>query len=152
MAKRAAHDALAIGCGAVAASYFGAGENRTDLVLEAIGGALGGWVGGRLPDLLNPPTSPRHRTWAHGVVPASAAGSTIVRLELIAGWQAHLRAEADRLAKARLSLIDRVDQLWNAFLELVCRLLAGAAPGLVVGYFSHLILDAATPAGLPLIA
>jgi len=32
---------------------------------EAFGGALGGWMGGALPDVIEPANSPNHRQTAH---------------------------------------------------------------------------------------
>ncbi len=36
--------------------------------------------------------------------------------------------------------------------HLICRIVAGAMAGAAAGYASHLLLDAATPRGLPLLA
>lgn len=46
----------------------------------------------------------------------------------------------------------RPERLWQAVLELLCRLGAGALAGLLGGYGSHVAFDAFTPAGLPLLA
>jgi len=53
------------------------------------------------------------------------------------------------LAKAQQQHPER---LWQAVLELLCRLGTGALAGLLGGYGSHVAPDAFTPAGLPLLA
>lgn len=45
-----------------------------------------------------------------------------------------------------------LQRLWQAVLEILCRLGAGALAGLLGGYGSHITLDAFTPARLPLLA
>mgnify|MGYP000999300250 CR=1 FL=1 len=120
------------------------------LLLEFLAGLLAGNVGARLPDVFDPPTHPRHRSLAHGIVPVAAVGGTaLLQLD---GLQRQLRAEADRRALLRASAATPFERLWLAVRELLCRMGAGAAAGLLGGYGSHLALDAGTPAGLPLFA
>lgn len=120
------------------------------LLLEFLGGLVAGAVGGRLPDVFDPPTHPGHRSLAHGIAPVAALGTVAVRS--LDGAQAWLRAEAARRAALSASAGTPLQRLWQALLELLCRLGAGALAGLIGGYGSHLALDAFTPAGLPLIA
>ncbi|MFC1643213.1 metal-dependent hydrolase [Myxococcota bacterium] len=125
-------------------------EDPMHLLLELIGGVVGGGVGGRLPDVFDPPVSRRHRGLAHGVVPAVAAGVALGRS--LDGTQARLRTEAARRADLRRTATTAVERFWHALVELLCRIGAGALAGLLAGYGSHLALDGFTPAGLPLLA
>jgi hypothetical protein len=82
------------------------------------------------------------------VVPNVAAGRFL--LKQLPAWQRALRAEADCHAARRRNAASDADA-FRAFVgEAVCRLLAGALPGLVAGYASHLALDLTTPRRLPL--
>ena len=49
-------------------------EKPLNVLIEAAGGAAGGWLGARLPDMIDPPTSPRHRSIGHGIIPTGSAG------------------------------------------------------------------------------
>jgi membrane-bound metal-dependent hydrolase YbcI (DUF457 family) len=113
---------------------------------EVLGGAVGGWVGGLLPDVLRPATTPNHRKLAHSVV----AGGTLT-LARLAEWQAACRTEArSSVARALLLALGsdaRRRAEWDA---LAWRFLGGILAGLV-GYASHLMLDAGTAKGLPLL-
>lgn len=120
------------------------------LLLELLGGLVAGNLGARLPDEFDPPTHPGHRSLAHGIAPVAAVGRAAVRG--LDGAQLRLRAEADRRAALRASATTRLQRLWQAVLEILCRLGAGALAGLLGGYGSHVALDALTPAGLRLLA
>jgi hypothetical protein len=85
-----------------------------------------------------------------GIAPVAAVGRAAVRG--LDGAQVRLRAEADRRAALRASATTPPQRLWQAVLEILCRLGAGALAGLLGGYGSHVALDALTPAGLPLLA
>lgn len=120
------------------------------LLLEVLGGLVVGNLGARLPDVFDPPTHPGHRSLAHGIAPVAAVGRAAVRG--LDGAQVRLRAEADRRAALPASATTPLQSLWQAVLEILCRLGAGALAGLLGGYGSHVALDAFTPAGLPLLA
>lgn len=120
------------------------------LLLEVLGGLIAGNLGARLPDVFDPPMHPGHRSVAHGIAPVAAVGRAAVRG--LDGAQVRLRAEADRRAALRASATTPLQRLWQAVLEILCRLGAGALAGLLGGYGSHVALDALTPAGLPLLA
>jgi membrane-bound metal-dependent hydrolase YbcI (DUF457 family) len=120
------------------------------LPLEVLGGALAGNVGARLPDVFDPPLHPGHRSLAHGLVPVAAAGRAAVNA--LDGWQARLRAEANRRAVLRQSATTPLERFWQALVEILCRLGAGMLAGLLAGYGSHVALDAFTPASPPLLA
>lgn len=120
------------------------------VLLEVLGGAVAGNLGARLPDVFDPPLHPGHRSLAHGIVPVAAAGRAAVNA--LDGWQAQLRAEASRRASLRQSAATSFERFWQALIEILCRLGAGALAGLLAGYGSHVALDAFTPASLPLLA
>jgi hypothetical protein len=63
-----------------------------------------------------------------------------------------LSAKADRHAELRRAAVTLLERLWHGIMELLCRLVSGALAGLIAGYGSHVMLDARTPAGIPLIA
>lgn len=122
-------------------------EPTPEFTAEAIGGLFGGWAGGVLPDVLEPATSPHHRQLAHSLV--AAGGLTMAKL---AEWQASCRSAATAATQRAGSLPVGCAERNNAeSAAILWRLAAGVIVGLVVGYGSHLALDACTPRGLPLI-
>ncbi|MCC7169903.1 MAG: hypothetical protein IT459_05615 [Planctomycetes bacterium] len=149
MPCRDQHEPVGVVAGGLSAAFLADRANGSPFV-EGIGGALGGWLGARLPDIVDPPLSPRHRSVGHGVVPTLAA------LRILAGqiprWQASLRQKADELTAAQLANAGAGQLPWNRLLAFCCLLLSGAVVGLVVGYATHLYMDAMTASGLPFIA
>ncbi len=116
---------------------------------ETLGGGLGGDLGGRLPDIWNPPTHPNHRGWAHGILPAVTTAMVIQpKLVSVQEW---LRIQSERFSEQARQHPDLAGQIWFALLDILCRILAGVTVGLPGGYASHLVLDACTPAMLPII-
>jgi membrane-bound metal-dependent hydrolase YbcI (DUF457 family) len=108
--------------------------------------ALGGVLGGLLPDALEPATSPNHRGTFHSLLAAagitSAAG---------ADWAARCHKAAalcdENAQKLPTGGQERSDQELKAILF---RALAGLIVGLIAGYASHLALDSTTSRSLPL--
>ena len=109
--------------------------------------SLGATCGGVLPDILEPALSPDHRQFAHGMIPAAAVA-----------WfgQGKHREGCDALyvwAKSAPGLGEGVQSgssqaelpRWFRFI------VAGFFRALPVGYVSHLIADATTPRGLPML-
>ena len=147
MPNRATHEAFGAASGA-AFALLRVGDAPTPQALaEVLGGAVGGWMGGVLPDVLEPATTPNHRELAHSIV---AGGSlTLARL---AEWQATCRTEAKGCETRALTFALGSDARrraeWDA---LGWRFLAGLLAGSVAGYASHLVLDAGTAKGLPLL-
>jgi len=114
---------------------------------ETIGGVIGGWIGGVLPDVLEPATSPNHRQFAHSMLAGGA-----LTLARVAEGQARRRASANAVANRALLLPVGSRERGDAELAAMAwRLAAGILIGFVVGYASHLALDACTSRGLPLI-
>lgn len=50
-----------------------------DRLIETLGGLLGGYIGARLPDIIDPPTSPNHRDIAHSAINALLVGKMYLR-------------------------------------------------------------------------
>jgi membrane-bound metal-dependent hydrolase YbcI (DUF457 family) len=150
MADRRTHQLVGTLAGGGFALAKAQQQRSEHLVLELLGGLIAGNLGARLPDVFDPPTHPGHRSLAHGILPVVVVGRAAVReLDRAQLW---LRAEADRRAALRASATTPFERFWHAFLEILCRLGAGALAGLIGGYGAHVALDAFTPAGLPLLA
>lgn len=134
MANRRAHQVVGTGVGIAWATYCARGQEDDNQALEVFGGAVAGFIGGRMPDILDRPTHPGHRDVAHAVAPVGTIASWyFVNLD---GWQESLRAAACE---------------YGGIMEVLFRVAAGAVAGFGVGYLSHLALDATTPRGLPLL-
>lgn len=147
MANRAVHHAWGVGSGLAAGLIFAPKEDTGGLVAELLGAAVGGAVGGRLADVLEPALSPNHRKIAHSGLAAVALLRTAY-----AGWPARCR-ELAGVCRTRAAEIGRtVEQRQSdRFEELSWSFLAGVVEGFLAGYASHLVLDAGTPKGLPLL-
>jgi hypothetical protein len=149
MPNKGTHQVAGTLAGSGMALLLSNGQPANDRIAECIGGALGGCLSGRMPDIIDTPNSPNHRSVAHGVAPCTALmGAYASQLESI---QSFFRAHADRQEALAKQAHTTVAELWHYFLELLCRLLAGAAAGVLGGYGSHLALDGLTPQSLPLV-
>ena len=150
MANRRAHSIAGAAAGGTAAFLLARDQGAPLHLVEALGGVIGGVVGGRLPDLIEPALHPGHRSVAHALVPAGLAGATVApRLRRA---QQPVRQWADRCRARRDAATGTLEQLLWWLVEMACRLAAGAMAGVAAGYASHLLLDAGTPMGLPLLA
>jgi membrane-bound metal-dependent hydrolase YbcI (DUF457 family) len=145
MPSRKQHAQIGMISGGGYAFYRARNAPADHALAETVGGILGGYIGGLLPDLLEPATSSYHRDIAHSV----AAGG-LLHFVKVAEWEAMCRENAARCLSLKPdgTRINPNGEL-QAFLW---RVLAGLAIGLVVGYASHLALDATTPRGIPILA
>lgn len=150
MPNRKTHQTVGAISGGIAAIVRSESQPLEHRIVETLAGVLAGIGGGRLPDILDPPTWPGHRSIGHGMVP-SGGGLALV-FSKPDELQGAIRSHAEQEAAMRESADTLLAQLWHGFLELMLRLLAGAVVGLPAGYASHLLLDATTPKCLPLIA
>jgi hypothetical protein len=153
------HKIVGAGAGAAFAAFEAKGQSNEHFWIEVIGGSFGGYTSGTLPDWLEPAISGWHRGPYHSV----GAGTAVAYSRPILAQLAQTcRLNADR---ARLAQVEDVqtgtwmpikqhalDQLISQLKELFWRLLAGFLNGLAAGYVSHLVLDAGTPRGIPLLA
>ena len=146
MANGKVHKRAGALVGALTAASYARDQAPAAFLLETLGGIGGGVVGAKLPDVVDPPTSGRHRSIGHGIAPTSAVAVHYAKaLPAAQNW---LRAEALRQQGVADSC-DGLQYFWHALLAVLCSLGAGAIAGLLGGYVSHLALDAVTPMGLP---
>jgi len=134
MAKRSDHDVAGALAGGAAVVLSALAAGRTPSFAEVLGGTASGFLVSRVPDVVEPATHPGHRRLAHSAVALGAAGIAVPRLH-----GAHISGA---------TAADREDDPVRRFLG---RFAAGAAMGSAGGYASHLVLDATTPKGIPLL-
>ncbi len=165
MPGKKTHAQVGMTAGIGYAAFQAKEQGSLNLVVEAVGGALGGWCGGQLPDVFEPGIHSWHRSIAH----SGATGTAIVTKgrSALNAFQDQCRKEADacRLKRDSLNMLphpsqpnlfvpapgDRWEHLCLTIQELLLRFAAGFANGLAAGYVSHLALDAATPRSIPLL-
>lgn len=143
------HQVVGAASGAAYAAYLAQNETDANWVFEALGGAIGGTYAARLPDIIDPATSPNHRSIAHGMIPVSygvhwsnnQAKDLQVTLREFAKSQAEKSESSDR----------PLECLAHGLLAIFSTIVCGAVVGAVAGYTSHVVLDAMTPAGLPVV-
>lgn len=149
MPNRNVHIAIGAGAGLSASAYYSKDRPAFERFVELLAGIIAGVGAARLPDILDPPTTPNHRGRAHGVVQSATVFSWLT--SNIPDWQDQLRSKAKELARSA----EETDSLLDAVLLLIGRILllaaSGAIPGFVAGYVSHLAADATTPKSLPLV-
>ncbi len=149
MPNRPVHIAVGVPAGIAFSLYKAQLENSQATLLEAIGGALGGFSGGVLPDLVDPPDGPNHRRIAHGIAPI--AGLAYVATRNVEGIQRYFRTQASRYAILNQTSQSQALAAWYGLLEILMRIIAGAVAGFIAGYSSHVMLDFMTPRSLPLV-
>jgi membrane-bound metal-dependent hydrolase YbcI (DUF457 family) len=141
--------------GAISGTFLAAvrasGQRDESVVLESLGGCIGGVVGGGLPDWLEPATWPGHRSFFHSLTAGGVAYKTVS--EALNEWESYCREKAV-LARTNADLVDADgwQRLGYWIQQLLWQIAAGLLSGLLAGYGSHLALDMVTPASLPFIA
>lgn len=148
MSNGKVHRVAGLAAGASYATIRASAQPAGPRVIETAGGALGGLFGAKLPDLIDPPTHPGHRSVGHGLIPVGLTGYAVYRR--LEGWQDHLRRTADWHSNMLAYVSDPWERFKHWLMAHLCRLAAGALAGFIAGYASHLALDAFTPSGLPL--
>lgn len=147
MANRKQHVVLGftVGVGGYALHSY-AEEGRTTLP-ELFGAGLSGVAGALLPDIIEPATSPNHRSFFHSVSFVVIAGPPSWSYAWrIKDEQIRLAEDCEARANAMQDGFEK--SLWK-LQAILHRFLAGLLPGLVLGYASHLLADSVTPKGLP---
>jgi inner membrane protein len=127
------------------------GEPDYARLFVTIGAGIGGSIGGRVPDKLEPAIHSHHRDVFH----SGAAAGTLIwgGSRMYASARNAMFAEAARLRAKRESLpLDHGDRVWLGIAEVTHYLAFGIVTGLAVGYLSHIAADFATPRGVPLIS
>jgi hypothetical protein len=149
MPNRDVHGPVGIASGGGYALYMSYGQPPWHVIAETAGGAVGGFGGGVLPDQIDTPEHPRHRAEAHSMAITGTVGWILK--ENLPGWQAALRAQADKFAMMRAQSTSPLYQILFWFAEYFCRFLAGVIAGVLADYASHLTLDFFTPMSLPVL-
>jgi hypothetical protein len=159
MPGRETHKYVGAAAGLALAAAQAQQESKPHFWIEMMGGAIGGMVGGMAPDWLEPAVCSWHRGVCHS---ASAGAALIYAQQTLANWASICRQNA---AKCRAPQVQNVEtgewlpikrppmeQMWAEISEFIWTLLAGFLNGLAAGYVSHLLLDATTPRGIPILA
>jgi hypothetical protein len=116
-------------------------------------------VGGMAPDWLEPAVC----SWHRGVWHSASAGAVLIYAQqTLANCASICRQNA---VQCRVPQVEDVqtgewlpiqrtplEQTWAEISEFIWTLLAGFLNGLAAGYVSHLLLDATTPRGIPILA
>jgi len=154
--------------GGVYAAHRAKKLGAVQCAVETVGGVIGGDIGALIADVVEPGTSPWHRGPAH----SCAAGIGILSLgDTLKSVESFCRQQADKKAEQRSKLdaiemkpdpsqpdvfvpssSSALEKLLLLIAEYLWRLAAGVTNGLAAGYISHLVLDAGTPRGLPMLA
>jgi hypothetical protein len=165
MPGKKTHSYVGLTAGVGYAAFQAKEQGSVNLFIEAAGGALGGWCGGQLPDVIEPGTHSWHRSFAHsGVVGTGIVTKGRSKLNLCQD-QFRKQADACRLKRDSLKMVphpsqpnlfipapsDQWEHLCLTIQELLLRFAAGFVNGLAAGYVSHLVLDAGTPRSIPLL-
>ena len=150
MPNRREHVRIAELSGGCAAAYAARNQELLAMLAEVLGGYLAGRFGGKLPDIIDPPTSPNHRSIGHGVLPNGIAVAKLYNFAIelqqdVRQWAAEAKQRAERTD-------DPAERLIEFGLYLLLHMVAGAIAGLPAGHISHLLADSMTKKSLPLIA
>ena len=144
-----AHQALGGPTGALAALASARDQPPALALIEGLGGYWAGQYAAMWPDLAEPATSSHHRGVFHAAVP-SAYGA-MVAIQNAHQLQAQLRIAArECFLAARLTPND-LQQLLHHVMGLLLHFAAGAVPAVPAAYMSHVLADAGTPRGVPLL-
>ena len=147
MPRRRTHTVVGTALGGAAGLLTASGLPEEQRAIHVAFAAFGGFIGGQLPDVIEPALSPNHRGAFHSVGALGLTG-----LAWLADWQGDCHARANgcdaRAGAAHLTEAQKSDERFKAFWW---RALAGFSVGIIAGYASHLALDATSPRGLPLL-
>lgn len=149
MPNRATHESVGAVSGAVVAGYAARDLEGIAFLTEVLAGYLGGKLGGRAPDLIEPAIHPWHRSVAHSC--ATGSGISVSLAKGTRHWQEVCRTRARTHRVLATQSPDLTSQLHHDLLALWWHFLAGLVVGFGAGYISHLVLDSMTPSGLPLL-
>lgn len=117
---------------------------------DYVGAIIGGYFGARLADIIDPPTSPNHRSVGHGLL------QNAMILKWVASNIGELREECFKKAQdyKEQALMLNDNPLMSLLYSIISEaylFIAGLAVGVIAGHVSHLALDATTPKFLPVI-
>ncbi len=144
------HIPVGVASGAVMAiTRVPSGADGYQATIETLGGMLGGLIGAKMPDIIDPATCPNHRGFGHGMFNALTAGK--LYLKKLPQWQAEFREKANSYEAMAQAEQDGFKRFLLVAKSILCLAIAGLLAGLFAGYASHLALDFTTPKGLPLL-
>ena len=146
------HCIAGIASGGLLTFYRARDLRPPDRALEAMGGMIGGLIGGKAPDsqYVDPASlGPNHRRFGHSW--AMLGAHIYVADAVISAWEKFCREKADQAAwrLANSPAISGFERLLLVLEEVAWRVTAGLLAGFIAGYVSHLALDAFTVKSLP---
>jgi membrane-bound metal-dependent hydrolase YbcI (DUF457 family) len=133
--------------GGATAAFLARNQPGHFAIAEIFAGSIGGVLGAKLPDVLEPAIHSWHRSSAHSI--SAAGGIALVAVRKLQDWQEYCRKNTAKHSAQLAMATEPLARMWHSLLILVWSLLAGFAPGVVAGYLSHLAMDACTPRGIP---
>jgi hypothetical protein len=158
------HKYVAITAGIGLSAYHAKEQAGLNFLLEVVGGGLGAWSTGNLPDIFEPAISSWHWSTCHSV---TAAGSIVSQVNTISAFADFCRDQAAKCKEnpKRILLIPVsegvsvpieldgcVGKIFAFVEQCLWLLLAGFVAGAAAGYVSHIALDGLTgKRSLPLI-
>lgn len=151
MPSRRTHASIGAISGLGLAAYRAKDEQQPSrIIAESLGGAFGGYIGGILPDIIEPATWPGHRRFAHSLAAGgSVTGTTKIFLPNI---EEYFRSKAEQYrVRGPQDAINQDTVIPSRVLESAMRFALGFVTGLVGGYVSHLALDAGTSKSIPIV-
>jgi len=150
MPNRQTHVVVGTLTGGGLAAYRAREQEPLAAFLETVGGVIGGHIGGRLPDIIEPALWPGHRQFAHSVTAVSGIAYSLYKL--LEEWEKECRSRAEYYGhKRNEEFAHWLQKFLYTVLEIFFRIAAGSISGLSAGYLSHLFLDGGTHKGLPII-
>ncbi|MBK7645267.1 MAG: hypothetical protein IPJ19_19865 [Planctomycetes bacterium] len=144
------HKPVGAAAGAALGLAMAHAQRPNDILLEVLAAGFTGYHAAKLPDVIDPPIHPRHRSVGHGVLSAGPVIAWI--LHELKEWQDALRTASQRATTRADEATSSWERLGHQIVAVLLRLLAGALAGFVGGYGSHLAMDACTKSGLPVFA
>jgi hypothetical protein len=144
--NRAVHLQWSGGAGGIVVAFGAHGLPPKFFWAEVLGGTAGGGAAGLLPDVLEPAFTPMHRGVAHSVT----ALGLLTQIPAVQARE-HCRAQAMAWRNYAASLpVGCAEHTHAETKAWWWHFAAGACVAAPVGYAVHLLLDARTPCGLPL--
>jgi membrane-bound metal-dependent hydrolase YbcI (DUF457 family) len=141
MANGNEHRVVSGAAATVAASLYAYKKVKTEYAfLYPIGGVLGGIVGGKLPDIIDRPDTPNHRSFAHSV---ALVGFSV--------WTEKETVFFQNILTELQVIAEELNNKGEIFLAVCCHFIAAFIIGLVAGYGAHLALDTCGARKLPLL-
>jgi len=151
MPNRETHGWIGAGLGLTAGVILSDNLPTEARWIYSLAAGVGGTFGGVMPDVLEPAIHAHHRDVCHSV--AAGSGLSLGGLGAASSSAKELRGEAAGFRAMRLALPEGDHRRTSmAAREFLIYALLGFSAGFVAGYLSHLVADAATPRGIPVVA